>query len=242
MKPHPTSRTFLARKTLLLLLLCTGTFLSLSQKAIEEDEPTHLLIQNKEIKVPFPKGLQPVREKYQEMFRIFEGMNPPGGILHEVYVDDEFIKEFQDGNSTPFYSYCTIQSVIKLNQHDLTNKQFSGFKTQMEKAIPIVYSKESPMVKNLTPEYIRINKMVPLGVVKKGAHYFSMVSIISFENTESEVQITYVASQSITHIIGRVVYLNYFHPYTNVEDIEISNQFMRAWSKAVLKANNTDTN
>lgn len=179
-------------------------------------------------------------------------MSPPTNNLHAVFVTASDSGKLLNSQSPELKRYLIVQTAKSLESVALGARHFAELRNKIREEYESLFeqnkSKIDELVKNASQKLsnrisdkfeMKVGAMLPMSINSETAYHISLSSLNKFSITTSKENTEFISAGTMSMVLlkGRVVYLNVFSTYNNLEDLKWTQRVAEKWTKSTVSSN-----
>lgn len=231
-----------------LLLLLTANPVTADTKNIKVD------IGGVKIDVQAPNGFHEISSLSPETRKLAETMTPPNNRLLAVFVSEEDLGRIMKGETPEFGRYMFLQVFWKLENTNISNRQFQQLATQLKEQQNTLLNKVKDKVgvlvegaaEKISKEYelslkMKIGEQVPLGIFFEQSNAVGFAILAKYKVEAEGEKLDYVVAGGTSYLLarGKLLYAYVYSTYETQDDVNWVRSKSKEWVDSLLTSNNT---
>jgi len=204
------------------------------------------------ISVPAYAGFVEISKISPDTMAMFKDMLPPTNNLHAVFVTASDSGKLLKSQSPLLKRYLIVQTAKSLESVALGARHFAEMRTKIREEYESLFdqnrSKIDELAKNASQKLsnrisdkfvMKVGEMLPMSINSETAYHISLSSLTKFSTSTADENTQFISAGTMSMVLlkGRVVYLNVFSTYNNLEDLKWTQSVAEKWTESTVRAN-----
>lgn len=242
---------FILKKTVLqgIALFC---FLFFPANCFSAD----IKIDSEIISVPAYDGFVEISKISPDTLAMFEDMLPPTNNLHAVFVTASDSAKLLKYQSPELKRYLIVQTAKSLESVALGARHFAELRNKIREEYESLFDQNKSKIDELAKRAsqklsdrisdnfeMKVGEMLPMSVNSETAYHISLSSLTKYSTSTAEGNTEFISAGTMSMVLlkGRVLYLNVFSTYNNIEDLKWTQSVAEKWTESAVRSNQNNT-
>ena len=212
----------------------------------------NIKIDSEIISVPAYAGFVEISKISPDTMAMFKDMLPPTNNLHAVFVTASDAGKLLKSQSPELKRYLIVQTAKSLESVALGARHFAELRTKIREEYESLFdqnkSKIDELAKNASQKLsnrisdkfeMKVGEMLPMSINSETAYHISLSSLNKFSTSTADENTEFISAGTMSMVLlkGRVVYLNVFSTYNNLEDLKWTQSVAEKWTESTVRSN-----
>jgi len=213
-------------------------------------------IDSETISIPAYDGFVEISKISPDTLAMFEDMLPPTNNLHAFFVTASDSGKLLKSQSPELKRYLIVQTVKSLESVTLGARHFAELRSKLREEYESLFDQNKSKIDELAKKAsqkvsnrisdkfeMKVGEMLPLSINSETAYHISLSSLAKFLTSTAEDNTEFISAGTMSMVLlkGRVVYLNVFSTYNNIDDLKWTQSVAEKWTKSTIRSNQNIT-